>query len=431
MRTRSLPALFLSLAFLPMCLDAALAAKRVALLIGNAAYSGVTRLDNPSRDVAMIGRALEGAGFDSIDVKVDLDREGMIKALRQFEDKSFDADIAVVYFSGHGMELNGENFLLPVDARLATDRDVEDESVTLTRLLRTVDGAKKLKLIILDACRNNPFLAAMSQTRSTKAVSRGLAEIEPRSADTLVAYAAKAGTVAWDGERGASPFAQSLAKHLVEPGLDIRLALGKVRDEVLALTNNLQEPFAYGSLGGSMVTLAAAPPKAPAVTGMAAATAPASTAGKPDPCRDASGHWAEARQFDRIEFYRRHVELFASCPFADFARARIEALETKPAAASRVAASKPEAAPSSPPPAKKAVSRSVKPKRKVARKARPAPAAARREVAMADEVEIVEREPVVRRRSGPPITIGFGHRGGARLGFGGGFGGGGGIGIGW
>jgi hypothetical protein len=324
MNLRHLSVLCLAFGLLQLSLGVAAADKRVALLIGNSSYRGVTPLENPLRDVGILNAALTRVGFDKVETKVNLDRDSMIKTLRTFEDEANDADIAVIYFSGHGLEMNGENFLVPIDARLATDRDVEDETVTLSRMLRTVDGAKRLKLIILDACRNNPFLANMTHVRSTKSVSRGLVEVEPRSSDTLIAYAAKAGTVAWDGAAGNSPFAQALARHLVEPGIDIRLALGKVRDDVLATTNHLQEPFAYGSLGGEAISLAGAPAPGPATS---TPGAPPGMVGRTDPCADASAHWAEARRFDRLDFYEKHVELFGSCPFGDFARARIEEMK--------------------------------------------------------------------------------------------------------
>ena len=183
--------------------DAALAAQRVALLIGNSNYANVARLANPANDVATMKAVFEGAGFDSVVGATDLSHDGLIKALRSFADAAQGADIAVVYYSGHGLELNGQNYLLPVDAKLASDRDVEDEAVTLDRVLHALDGAKKLKLVILDACRNNPFLASMARANGARAVDRGLARIEPTTTDTLVAYAAKAGTTASDGDGGA------------------------------------------------------------------------------------------------------------------------------------------------------------------------------------------------------------------------------------
>lgn len=230
-------------------------AKRVALLIANGNYESTTPLKNPGNDVDLMKLSFENAGFDSVETVRDLDRGAMIKALRNFEDMAIGAEVAIVYYSGHGMEMNGQNFLLPVDARLQTDRDVEDEAIPLDRLQRTLDGATKLKLVILDACRNNPFEQSMTRSISTRAVTRGLARVEPETADLLVAFASKAGTVALDGSGDNSPFATALAKYLTEPGVDVRIALGKVRDEVVEATNREQEPFVYGSLGGAQIFL--------------------------------------------------------------------------------------------------------------------------------------------------------------------------------
>jgi TPR repeat protein len=248
------PVFFVSIAVIVFNAGAA-EAKRVALLIGNQKYEETAQLNNPGNDVELMRASFENAGFDSVKTVLDLDRAAMVKALREFEDESVDADMAVVYYSGHAMEMNGVNYLIPVDAALKSDRDVEDESVAIDRVQRSLEGAKKLKLFILDACRNNPFSQSMARSIGTRAVSRGLARVEPESADTLIAFASKAGTVALDGEGRNSPFATALAKYLTEPGLDVRIALGKVRDEVVEATNREQEPFVYGSLGGAQIFL--------------------------------------------------------------------------------------------------------------------------------------------------------------------------------
>ena len=231
------------------------APKRVALLIGNQDYKTVGALANPGNDVKLMKAALEKAGFDAVTVITDADVVSMRKALRGFQDVATASDVAVVYYSGHGMEMNGMNYLIPVDAVLESDKDVEDETISLDRVQRSIEGASKLKLIILDACRNNPFLESMSRSISKRSLQRGLAKVEPESSNMLVAFASKAGTEALDGSGNNSPFATALAKFLIEPGLDIRIALGKVRDEVLKLTNAEQEPFVYGSLGGSEIVL--------------------------------------------------------------------------------------------------------------------------------------------------------------------------------
>lgn len=247
------------LGLLILCAQAhAATQRRVALLIGNGAYREVSILPNPRRDVALIAKTFRDVGFDVVDVTTDMDRSGMVRAIRAFEDKVQGADIGVVFYAGHGIEVNGQNYLIPVDAKLASDKDIEDETVALDRVMRALDSAKRLRLVILDACRDNPFAPKMTRSTGTRSIGRGLAQMEPVNADTLIAFAAKAGTTALDGASGNSPYTLAIAKHITTRDLDIRIALGRIRDEVLRSTNKMQEPFLYGSLGGDTLSLASA-----------------------------------------------------------------------------------------------------------------------------------------------------------------------------
>jgi uncharacterized caspase-like protein len=171
----------------------------------------------------------------------------MIAALKAFTRKANAADWAVIYYAGHGLEVGGTNYLIPVDAKLETDLDVSDEAISLERMMSAIQGARRLKLVVLDACRNNPFAKQMKVTVANRSIGRGLAPAEPTGA-TLVAYAAKEGTTAQDGDSGDSPFALSFAKRVVEPGVEINIVFRYVRKDVLESTNNEQEPFVYGSL---------------------------------------------------------------------------------------------------------------------------------------------------------------------------------------
>jgi uncharacterized caspase-like protein len=238
----------------------AFADQRVALVIGNSAYKNVNRLKNPANDAAAVVAMFKTAGFDSVDLRQDLNVVEMRRALREFGNKTRDADVAVIYYAGHGIELDGTNYLIPVDATLETDTDVLDETFPLDRVLVAVETAKQLRLVILDACRDNPFAKTMKRTIGSRAIGRGLAKVEPFSPNTMVAFAAKAGSTASDGDGKNSPFATALVDHLAKPGLDLRKAFGFVRDDVLKATNNTQEPFVYGSLGGNDVTLVPAAP---------------------------------------------------------------------------------------------------------------------------------------------------------------------------
>jgi hypothetical protein len=248
--------------------DAAWAAdRRVALIVGNSTYQTVPQLPNPSRDASAVAKMFKDAGFDSVDVQLNVGNLEFKRSIRKFEALADHADIAVVYYAGHGLEIGGTNYLIPVDARLASDRDADDETIPLERLVSSADGAKRLRLIILDACRDNPFITIMRRERkvASRAVVAGLGKVEPTSTDTLIAYAAKAGSTADDGDGDHSPFTTSLLKNLTVPGLDVRLAFGRVRDEVLKITGNRQEPFVYGSLGGGNISLVP-PPQVPRET---------------------------------------------------------------------------------------------------------------------------------------------------------------------
>lgn len=223
--------------------------RRVALVIGNSAYESVAKLTNPQRDATAVAAALRGVGFHSVTVANDLTREALVAALIAFSRETDNAEWGVVYFAGHGIEVGGINYLVPVDARLKSDRDVELEGVSLNQVLGAVERARKLRLVLLDACRDNPFASQMRRSLGTRSVGRGLASVEPE-AGTLVVYAAKHGETALDGEGSNSPFAAALVKNLRTPGVEVRRLFDFVRDEVLETTNRRQQPYSYGSLPG-------------------------------------------------------------------------------------------------------------------------------------------------------------------------------------
>src|SRR5712672_1145697 len=250
--------------------EPAFAEKRVALILGNSVYQNVPPLSNPINDGAVMAATFKNAGYDVVS-RFDLSALDTRRVLRDFADQARDADIAVVYYAGHGIEVDGGNYLIPVDAKLERDTDVYDEALSLDRVLIAIEPAKKLRLVILDACRDNPFAKTMKRTVASRGIGQGLAKVEPTSPNVLIAYSAKAGSTAADGDGKNSPFTVALSKHLTTPGLDVRRAFGYVRDDVLRSTGNRQEPFVYGSLGGEDVPLV--PVKA--VPATAAASAPA------------------------------------------------------------------------------------------------------------------------------------------------------------
>jgi hypothetical protein len=239
---------------------AAKADSRVALVIGNSTYRSASQLPNTINDANAIAALFRSVGFEVVNSRTDLGVVDFKRAVRDFLVTAENADIAVVYYAGHGIEVSGTNYLIPVDAKLARGYDVEDEAVALDRIIWALQSVKRLRLILLDACRDNPFIAKLRSVGTRATPKGGLAKIEVVGADTMVAYAAKAGSVSYDGDGANSPFALALLKNVAEPGLDIRIALGRVRDQVLKATGGRQEPFIYGSLGGSIIPLVPLPP---------------------------------------------------------------------------------------------------------------------------------------------------------------------------
>jgi uncharacterized caspase-like protein len=306
------------------------AQRRVALVIGNGAYSGVTPLPNPTRDAAALENLLLASGFDVVRRLENARLIEMRRALRDFSAEVAGAEIAMVYFAGHGIEVNGSNYLIPIDAILERDIDVEDEALPLERVSQILEPAKRLRLVVLDACRDNPFVRSMKRSQVGRSVGRGLAKVEVLTSDTLVAYAAKAGSTASDGSGTNSPYTLALLNHLATPGLDVRLAFGRVRDEVLKTTRNTQEPFVYGSLGGAEISLV--PAKAPEIAKPAATAKPAA-ADVPQRLSEAAEAWSATKDATSIAVLEAFVARYKGTFYAELAQARIDELKRQQAAA--------------------------------------------------------------------------------------------------
>ena len=309
----------------------ATAAQRVALAIGNASYEHAPALANPLNDAADMDAALERLGFKVTRLE-NVDQASLRRGLQDFALAASASEVAVVFYAGHGIEVDQRNFLVPVDARLASDQDVEFEAVPLELVQRAVERASGLRLVILDACRENPFAVKMQRAGATRSIGRGLARVEP-SGETLIAYAAKEGTVAADGAGRHSPFSEALLAHLEEPGLEVGLMFRKVRDAVLASTGGRQEPFVYGSLSSRGVYLSGPP---------SPAGSPAATVTEPDngtmPERVTSEQLA-ARAYEAAErvgavvAYEAVIRRFPESIFAELARAQVEKLRVAEASA--------------------------------------------------------------------------------------------------
>jgi uncharacterized protein len=222
------------LALVVLLTHPAAAERRVALVMGNSKYVNEAPLSNPGNDAGEMAAALKRIRFDEVRTPVDGDQMAMQSALGQFAKLADGADLAIVYHSGHGIEVDGKNYLIPTSAKLADASDVEFETVPIELAIAAADRASQVKLIILDACRSNPFQARMMRQSNKRSVGRGFAPIASVGKGMLIAYAARAGTVADDGPAGGnSPYTKALLQFIEQPKVEVRLSFGLVRDEVV------------------------------------------------------------------------------------------------------------------------------------------------------------------------------------------------------
>ncbi|MEL6523784.1 MAG: caspase family protein [Pseudomonadota bacterium] len=248
----------ITILFLFGLVQLAQASDRIALVVGMSQYQAIQPLDNTRRDAEGVSETLEKIGFEVI-TSIDASQADLLATMEDFQFQAETADLALIYFAGHGVEVDGVNYMVPVDAAPRQDGDIQKQSVSLKQFLETVDSARRMRVVILDSCRDNPFDAALSQSAApslgSETTGGGLAPASP-DRGTLVAFAARDGQVAFDGAGDHSPFAEALMRHMQTPGLEIGLMFRQVRDEVLRKTRNLQEPHTYGSLSGAPFYLA-------------------------------------------------------------------------------------------------------------------------------------------------------------------------------
>jgi formylglycine-generating enzyme required for sulfatase activity len=227
--------------------------KRVALVIGNARYAD-RPLRNPGNDSTLMARTLQSLGFE-VQVANDADRRGMLTALRDFEARARGADVAMFYFAGHGAQVGGANYLIPVGAGIRVENDVPDEAIDVSSVLRRIEDARaKVALVVLDACRDNPYPGA------ARSGTRGLARMSAPTG-SIVAYATAPGSTAEDGTGDNGPYTAALARHLSIPGLDIKEVFDRTAQEVERSSNGRQRPREEIGLRGRFALLEA--PSAP------------------------------------------------------------------------------------------------------------------------------------------------------------------------
>ena len=296
---------------------AALAAGRVALVVGNSAYAAIGALPNPGNDATDVAAALGRLGFDVTTVR-DADRVGMSEALRIFTRESAGADVSLVFYAGHGLEMDGVNYLVPVDAQLERDTDVRFEAVELDDVLAATVGAG-LRIVILDACRNNPLARSMQRTGASRNVSRGsFGELDENllGDETLVAYAAAAGTTAADGTGRNSPYTTALLEYLEEP-LEIGILFREVRGRVLEETGGGQRPHEYASLLNEHYLRGASGPGTTVVTAVTS---------NDTLVQQETVFWQSIVQSTDPADFQAYLDQYPSGVFARLARNRVDAL---------------------------------------------------------------------------------------------------------
>ena len=289
---------------------------RVALVIGNAAYSKLEALDNPVNDARLITRTLERAGF-KVTLRENLDRGAMFGALKEFGARLNENTVAVLYYAGHALQMRDQNFMIPVDAEIRSEDEIAIQGMDLTYILGQMSRAKsRVNVVILDACRDNPF-AKRASTPSQ--ATQGLAQMDA-PIGTLLAYATAPGKQAPDGigQRGNSVYTAQLAQHLLTPGLPVEIMFKRVREAVVRESRQLQVPWEHSSLLGEFAF----------VPGLNASTEVAEADGNAE-----LALWAGIQRSTRADDFRAYLRQYPKGRFADVARARVADLSAPVAGA--------------------------------------------------------------------------------------------------
>jgi uncharacterized caspase-like protein len=308
--------------------DAARADRRVAFVVGNGTYKNVSPLPNPPIDAKSMAGVLRNVGFEVVE-GTNLTRDKMTERLLEFGKKAQGADIALFFYAGHGIAINGTNYLLPVDADIKSEMDVKlGAAINIDVTLDQTMGDAKVKLVFLDACRDNPFAAKIRSSSATRSVSvqSGLAEMKSGEG-TLIAFATGPGQTALDGQEGTnSPFTRALMANVATPGVEIQQAMTKVRAQVNEETNKGQLPWGHTNLIGSVYLN---PTGAPAATGTVAA-AP-TTAGSDVELE----FWRSIKESNKPEELKAYLTNYPNGQFRSIALARVASLESAPSTATR------------------------------------------------------------------------------------------------
>ena len=330
MRVRSLGPIALSVMCVFVLLlsgqGSAHAAARLALVIGNAHYASASALSNPTNDADDLSTALRSLGFEVIE-RSDATRATMADAVREFSEKLEGVDTALFFYAGHGVQVNGDNYLVPVDAKINGPADVRFDTINLNDIMGEMEGKGHAAIILLDACRDNPFAQAVAKSGRSLG-GRGLGRIDPNGAGMLVVYSTQPNNIALDGVGRNSPFTSALLANVRKPGLEVRQLVSRVRADVLASTDGKQVPWDNSSLVGD-VYLADPPPTIVATADPAPPPIAAADAGAAELL-----FWESVTKADTRAMYEGYLRQYGeNGRFAFIAHQRIQTLSEATAAA--------------------------------------------------------------------------------------------------
>jgi hypothetical protein len=324
--------LIISLFCIVLSAQTAKADRRVAFVVGNGAYKNVAALPNPAIDAKSMAGVLRNVGFEVVE-GTNLSRDKMTERLLEFGKKAQGADVAVFFYAGHGIAINGTNYLLPVDADIKSEMDVKlGAAINIDLTLDQTMSDAKVKLVFLDACRDNPFAAKIKSNSATRSVSvqSGLAEMKSGEG-TLIAFATGPGQTALDGQEGTnSPFTRALIRHIATPGVEIQQAMTEVRAQVNQETNKGQLPWGHTNLIGSVYLNPAGKPAANAAP--SAPPAVASNSGGSDVELE---FWRSVKESNKPEELNAYLSNYPNGQFRSLALARIASLESGPSSTTR------------------------------------------------------------------------------------------------
>lgn len=325
-------------------------AKRVALVIGNGAYEHTVQLPNPANDAETMATKLRGLGFDVV-AGQDQTYGDMRRTVMEFAKKAYGAEIALLFYAGHGMQIAGQNLLVPIDAKIEDETSLDFETISVDFILRQMSKDVKVQMVFLDACRDNPLARTLARrmgpSRSGN-VGAGLAEIkvqETGGEGSVIAFATSPGDVALDGEGDNSPFTSALIRHIDTPNVSIQTVMTRVTGDVYDETEKRQRPWVNASLIGEVFlnkqAVAAAPTTEVASLGTTATTAPAVNQAAVNTATQSTISWEReklvwetVKDSDNIADYKSYLETYPNGTFAGFARNSIKRLETQSQVAS-------------------------------------------------------------------------------------------------